>query len=237
MKFFTTGQGEMDQWRKKKEEEEDAGDGIWGRLSEDYLRVVAVLGRDTLNNTKTAAYHEIHPLRLPSGLERSDGDAGSNWERGVNPSLHCRRDHIRATAPSYYTSLIHCAVVCISLEVHRSVLPPTSPLPPPNPTELYLIEAFMGRLTGCSAHQEIKVTWSKCALACCDLFNCFRVNITDACKAGIMEELDELHCGSRSVSFLLGFTNTHTYKHTIRAHFSALSSDQPQVTGLLFHWK
>lgn len=114
---------------EKKEEEEDAGDGIWGRLSEDYLRVVAVLGRNILNNTKIAAYHEINPLRLPSGLERSDGDAGSNWERGVNPSLHCQRDHIRATAPSYYTSLIHCAVVCIWLEVHRSVLPPTSPLP------------------------------------------------------------------------------------------------------------
>lgn len=62
----------------------------------------------------------------------------------------------------------------------------------------------MGRLTGCSAHREIKVSSSKCAIAHCDLFNSNRVNITGACKAGItVEELDDLGCGSGSVSFLL----------------------------------
>lgn len=67
----------------------------------------------------------------------------------------------------------------------------------------------MGRLTGCSAHQEIKVSSSsKCAVARCDLFNSNRVNITDACKAGItVEELDDLRRGSGSVSFLLWFTH------------------------------
>lgn len=68
----------------------------------------------------------------------------------------------------------------------------------------------MGRLAGCSAHQEIKVSSSsKCAVAQCDLFNSNRVNITDACKAGItVAELDVLRRDSGSVSFLLRFTHT-----------------------------
>lgn len=83
----------------------------------------------------------------------------------------------------------------------------------------------MGRLTGCSAHQEIKVSSSsKCAVAHCDLFNSNRVNVTDACKAGItVEELEDLRCGSGSVSFLLWFTHKN--------HFSVMS-DHPQDMGL-----
>lgn len=76
----------------------------------------------------------------------------------------------------------------------------------------------MGRLTGCSAHHEIKVSSSKCAVAHCDLFNSNRANIADACKAGItVEELDDLHFGRGSVSFLLWFTHTR-----IRAYFSVM---------------
>lgn len=67
----------------------------------------------------------------------------------------------------------------------------------------------MGRPTGCSAHREIKVSSSsKCAVAHCDLFNSNRVNITDACQAGItVAELDVLRHDSGSVSFLLWFTH------------------------------
>lgn len=66
----------------------------------------------------------------------------------------------------------------------------------------------MGKLTGCSAHQKIKASSSKCAVAHHDLFNSNRVNITDACKAGItLQNLDDLHCGSRSVSFLMRLTH------------------------------
>lgn len=63
----------------------------------------------------------------------------------------------------------------------------------------------MGRLTGCSAHQEIKVSSSsKCAVARCDLFNSNGVNITDACEGGItVLELDGLRRDGGSVSFLL----------------------------------
>lgn len=84
----------------------------------------------------------------------------------------------------------------------------------------------MGRPTGCSAHQEIKVSSSnKWAVAHCDLFNSNRVNITDACKAGItVEELDDLCCGSGSLSFLLWFT------HIIRAHFLVMGN-HPQDMG------
>lgn len=48
----------------------------------------------------------IHPLGLPSGLERSEGDPANNQERGVNPSHHCQWDHIRVTA-SLFTLLLH----------------------------------------------------------------------------------------------------------------------------------
>lgn len=67
----------------------------------------------------------------------------------------------------------------------------------------------MGRPTGCSAHQEIKVfPTSKCALVRCDLFNSNRVNITDACKAGItVAKLDGPRRDRRSVSFLLWFAH------------------------------
>ena len=113
------------------------------------------------------------------------------------------------------------------------VLPPTAPLPYPancTPTEV-----FMGGPTGCSAHQEIKVSSSStCAAAHCDLFNSGRVNITDACKAEISaEELDDPHCGCRSVSFLLPSKHTHTHK--IRAQFSVIfrrSSSVHVLTGL-----
>lgn len=73
-------------------------------LTEACLRVVAVLGRKNLNNTKIAAFHDIHPLSQPSGLERSEGDTANNRERGVNPSPHCQRGHIRAIA-SLFTLL------------------------------------------------------------------------------------------------------------------------------------
>lgn len=46
----------------------------------------------------------------------------------------------------------------------------------------------MGKLTGCSAHQKIKASSSKCSDAHHDLFNSNRVNITDACKDGITVE-------------------------------------------------
>lgn len=67
----------------------------------------------------------------------------------------------------------------------------------------------MGRPTGCSAHQEIKVSPpSKCAFVRCDLFNCSRVNVTDACKAGItVAKLDGRRRDRGSVSFLLCFTH------------------------------
>lgn len=67
----------------------------------------------------------------------------------------------------------------------------------------------MGRPTGCSAHREIKVSSSsKCAVAHCDLFNSNRVNIADACQAGItVVELDVLRHDSGSVSFLPQFTH------------------------------
>lgn len=51
------------------------GEGGGPRLLTDArLRVVAVLGRNNLNNTKIAALHDMHPLSLPSGLEGSEGD-------------------------------------------------------------------------------------------------------------------------------------------------------------------
>lgn len=75
-------------------------------MVEACLRVVAVLGRNNMNNTKIAAFHDIHPLSLPSGLQRSEGDAANNLERGVNPSYHCQWSHIRVPAP-LLTLLLH----------------------------------------------------------------------------------------------------------------------------------
>lgn len=92
-----------------------------------------------LNSTKIVAFHKLHTFSLPLGLQGSDGDTANNQEWGVNPSHHCQWDHIRVTASpfisSYSTSLIHDSVVCIWLEVSKSVLSPISP--PPHPTELY----------------------------------------------------------------------------------------------------
>lgn len=84
----------------------------------------------------------------------------------------------------------------------------------------------MGRLTGCSAHKEIKVSSSsKCAVAHCDLFNSNGVSITDACKTGItVVELDGLRCDGGSVSFLLWFT------HKNQSIFSVMG-DHPQDVG------
>lgn len=66
----------------------------------------------------------------------------------------------------------------------------------------------MGRPTGCSAHQEIKVSpTSKCAFVQGDLFNSSRGKVTDACKAAItVAKLDGRRRDRGSVSFLLGFT-------------------------------
>lgn len=49
-------------------------------FTEACLRVVAVVGRNKLNSTKIVAFHEIHSFSLPSGLQRSDGDAANNQE-------------------------------------------------------------------------------------------------------------------------------------------------------------
>lgn len=80
----------------------------------------------------------------------------------------------------------------------------------------------MGRLTGCSAHQEIKVSSSsKCAIAHSDLFNSNRVNITDACKDGItVEELD-LCCGSRQLPSCCG-----SHKNQSQFFSNSLSSSE-----------
>lgn len=75
----------------------------------------------------------------------------------------------------------------------------------------------MGRLTGCSAHQEIKVSSSsKCDVVHCDLFNSNRVNITDACKAGItVEELDDLTL-RQGISFLPAVVHTQESELTFQ---------------------
>lgn len=93
------------------------------------------------------------------------------------------------------------SVVCIWLEVSKSLL---SPISPPSPHWIVLAEVFMGKLAGCSAHCKIKASSAKCAVAHHDLFNSSRVNITDACKAGIrVQKLDDPHCVGRSISFLM----------------------------------
>lgn len=81
-------------------------------------------------------------------------------------------------------------------------------IPPPS-LWIVSLEVFMGRPTGCSAHQEIKVSpTNKCALVRCDLFNSNRVNITDARKAGVtVAKLDGWRRDLPSLSFLLWFTH------------------------------
>lgn len=116
----------MDQKGDKRKEKE-RGEGFW--------RVFPVLGRN-LNNTKIAAFHDIHPLSLPSGLERSVGDSANNRERGVNPSHHCQWSHIRVTA-SLFTLLLHfpyslfCGLYLTGGGATGLFLSPTSPLPTP----------------------------------------------------------------------------------------------------------
>lgn len=109
--------------------------------------------------------------------------------------------------------LLANSVVCIWPGVCRFLLLfffffLSPPLPSPFPS-IVPPEVFMGRPTGCSAHQEIKVSSSsQCAVARCDLFNSNRVNITDACKAGItVAELDVLRRDTGSVFFLLWLTH------------------------------
>lgn len=121
----------MDQ-RGDKRKEKERGEGCW--------RVFPVLGRNNLNNTKIAAFHDIHPLSLPSGLERSVGDSANNREWGVNPSYHCQWSHIRVTA-SLFTLLLHfpyslfCGLYLTGGGGYRSVF--ITHLTPPHPSELY----------------------------------------------------------------------------------------------------
>lgn len=133
---------------------------------------------------------------------------------------------LQPSSPSYSTSLVHYSVVSIWQGGGTDwFLSPPHPSPSP-----WIVppEVFMGRLAGCSAHQEIKVSSSsKCAVAQCDLFNSNRVNITDACKAGItVAELDVLRRDSGSVSFLLRFTHTR-----IGARFSVMDNHPRDVAS------
>lgn len=137
---------------------------------------------------------------IPSGLVRSDRD------RAQQPRVRCqplpplsKGAHMRVTL-SLFTLPLHfpCSQFCGlylagGLQISSLLFFLSPPLPSPFPS-IVPPEVFMGRTTGCSAHQEIKVSSSsQCAIARCDLFNSNRVNITDACKAGItVAELDVL---------------------------------------------
>lgn len=153
---------------------------------------------------------------IPSGLVRSDRDRAQQHESEVStPPTHCQRgptwEWLYPSSPSHSTSLARNSVVCIWPRVCRFLLFSFFFLSPPLPSPFPSIvppEVFMGRPTGCSAHQEIKVSSSsQCAVAHCDLFNSNRVNITDACKAGItVAELDVLRRDTGSVFFMLWLT-------------------------------
>lgn len=124
---------------------------------------------------------------MPSGPERSDGHAASKRAWGVNPSHHCQEDHMRMAA-ALFTLLLHfpCSLACGLYLTGGWQISFITTLSLPPSLWIVSLEVFMGRPTGCSAHQEIKVSpTSKCAFVRCDLFNSGRVNVTDACKAGI----------------------------------------------------
>lgn len=92
-------------------------------------------------------------------------------------------------------------------------------LPPPRPPELYPRRCLWG------GWQDVRPT--RRSKSHCDLFNSYRVNITDACKAGItVAELDVLRRDSGSVSFLLRFTHTR-----IRARFSVMDNHPRDVAS------
>lgn len=186
----------MDQKRWKKE-------GPEGLRS--FKRPVWVLLRFLAGTTLTAPKLEHFTTCIQSACPQvwrgQREDTGNNEERGVNSSL--------LTPPPAPLLLFTALWFLFDWRSSGWLLPPTSPLPYPancTPTEV-----FMGRPTGCWAHQEIKVSSSSTwAAAHCDLFNSSRVNITDACEAEISaEELDDPQWGRRSVSFLLPSKHTH----------------------------
>lgn len=137
---------------------------------------------------------------IPSGLQRSEGDTAkvSTPPTIVNEPTSERPHRSSPLLPHFPYSLF-CGLYLTEGSTGR-FYHPAHPLP--TPTWIVPPEVFTGRLTGCSAHQGIKVSSpSICAVVRRDLFNSNRVNITDACKAGItVEELDDLRRGSGSVS-------------------------------------
>lgn len=205
--------------RRNEPEERAGAGGVESRgprsLTEACLRSVSgPLGRNNLNNAEIAAFSR-HPS--PQVWWGQTEIEPNNREWGVNPSHHCQRgptwEWLYPSSPSHSTSLARNSVVCIWPGVCRFLLFfffffLSPPLPSPFPS-IVPPEVFMGRPTGCSAHQEIKVSSSsQCAVARCDLFNSNRVNITDACKAGItVAELDVLRRDTGSVFFLLWLTH------------------------------
>lgn len=123
--------------KQRGREGEGEREGELRSLMEACLRAVAVVGRKNLN-IKIAAFHIIHPLNLPSGLERSEGDTVNNRKRGVNPSHHCQLSHFRATA-SLLTLLLnfpHSLFCGLYLTGGLQVRYITR-LTPPHPSELY----------------------------------------------------------------------------------------------------
>lgn len=92
-------------WRPEGGEREWSVGGLRS-LTEACLRVVVVLGRNNLNNTKVAVFHGGHPLSLPWSPEGSEGETANKRERGVDPSHHCPRSHIRETT-TLLTLLLH----------------------------------------------------------------------------------------------------------------------------------
>ena len=76
---------------------------------------------------KTAAFHDIHPLR--------SAEVGGRYCQGVNPSHHCQWAHIRATAslltPPSPLPLFTALWFVFDCGVYRLVLSPASP--PPHP--------------------------------------------------------------------------------------------------------
>lgn len=70
------------------EEEEGGGGGEGGLrlLTQASLRVVAVLGRKNLNNTRIVAFHRILSLSLPSvlGVEECGSRGGSETDPASN---------------------------------------------------------------------------------------------------------------------------------------------------------
>lgn len=125
------------------EEEEGGGGGEGGLrlLTQASLRVVAVLGRKNLNNTRIVAFHRILSLSLPSvlGVEEcgsrggSETDPASNQEWGVKPSHHCHGGNIRATASLLTpTSLIYCIFCgfCLTGGLQVGFITLLTPAPP-----------------------------------------------------------------------------------------------------------